>query len=172
MPASLAHRVELASRSLLALSIKAMAQLDPAISSTQLRALMVLEESGGSNLSTLAAAAGVSTSAASRLVDRLVAAGLADRQVPTHSRREVLLQLTPTGRGVVRDHEQARREVFAEALADLAETDLQALIQGLDAVRARQAARRHGDPGGPDAGARLRSGGTAARLNVCAPGGW
>ncbi len=150
MAASLADRVELASRSLLALSIKAMAQQDPAISSTQLRALMVLEESGGSNLSTLAAAAGVSTSAASRLADRLVAAGLADRQVPTHSRREVLLQLTPTGRGVVRDHEQARREVFAEALADLAdlaETDLQALIQGLDAVRARQAGERHGDPG-------------------------
>jgi len=85
----------------------------------------------------------VSTSAVSRLVDRLVAAGLADRQVPTHSRREVLLQLTPTGRGVVSDHEQARREVFA----DLAETDLQALIQGLDAVRARQVGERHGDPG-------------------------
>lgn len=147
--ASLADRVEVASRSLLALSIKAMAQLDPAISSTQLRALMVLEESGGSNLSAAAAAAaaGVSTSAASRLADRLVAAGLADRQVPTHSRREVLLQLTPTGRSVVSDHEQARREVFAEALADLAETDLQALIQGLDAVRARQVGERHGDPG-------------------------
>lgn len=172
MTASLADRVELASRSLLALSIKAMAQLDPAISSTQLRALMGLEESGGSNLSTLAAAAGVSTSAASRLADRLVGAGLADRQVPAHSRREVLLQLTPTGRGVVRDHEQARREVFAEVLADLAETDVQALIQGLAAVRAGQVGERHGDPAGPDAGARSRSGGTAAPLNVCAPGEW
>lgn len=148
MTASLADRVEVASRSLLALSIKAMAQLDPAISSTQLRSLMVLEESDGSNLSALAAAVGVSTSAASRLVDRLVAAGLADRQVPVHSRREVLLRLTPAGRGVVSDYQQARREVFAEALADLAETDLQALIQGLDAVRARQADRRPGDAGG------------------------
>jgi len=146
--ASLADRVEVAARSLLALSLRAMAQLDPAISSTQLRALMVLEESDGNNLSTLAAAVGVSTSAASRLVDRLVAAGLADRQVPAHSRREVLLQLTPAGRGVVSEYEQARREVFAGALADLAEADLQALIQGLDAVRAGQAGGRPGDAGG------------------------
>lgn len=148
LPASLADRVEVAARSLLALSLRAMAQLDPTISSTQLRALMVLEESDGSNLSNLAAAVGVSASAASRLVDRLVAAGLADRQIPAHSRREVLLQLTPAGRGVVGDYELARREVFAEALADLAEADLQALIQGLDAVRARQAGRRHDDPCG------------------------
>ena len=146
---SLTDRVEVASRSLLALSLRAMAQLDPTISSTQLRALTVLEESGGGNLSVLAAAVGVSTSAASRLVDRLVAAGLADRQVPAHSRREVLLQLTPAGRRVVRDYEQGRREVFAEALADLAETDLEALIQGLDAVRAWTAGRGHGDLGGP-----------------------
>jgi len=59
-----------------------------------------------------------------------------------HSRREVLLQLTPAGRGVVSDYEQARSEVFAGAVADLAEADLQALIQGLDAVRAGQALRR------------------------------
>lgn len=142
MAASLASRVEIASRSLLALSIQAMAQLDPAISSTQLRALMVLDGSGGSNLSALAAAVGVSTSAASRLVDRLVAMGLVDRQVPAHSRREVLLELTPAGRRVVRDHEHARQRVFATALADLAEADLRALLQGLDAVRAHQAAEQ------------------------------
>lgn len=140
--ASLAERVEVASRSLLALSIRAMAQLDPAISSTQLRALMALDETGGSNLSALAAAVGMSTSAASRLVDRLVAAGLVDRQVPARSRREVLLELTPTGRGVVGDYQQARRDVFAEALADLSEPDVQALLRGLDAVHARQSVRQ------------------------------
>ncbi len=147
-PASLADRVEVASRSLLALSLRAMARLDPAISSTQLRALMVLAESGSSNLSTLALSVGVSTSATSRLVDRLVASGLADRQVPAHSRREVLLLLTAAGRRVVHEYEQARREVFAEALAGLAEADVQALLRGLDAVRARQPDGRPGDPGG------------------------
>ena len=134
MTRALAERVELASRSLLALSMRAMAQLDPSISSTQLRALMVLDEVGGSNLNTLATALDVSASTASRLVDRLVAAGLADRQVPAHSRREVLLALTETGRRVVRDHDEARRAVFTEALADLPEADLRALLQGLDAV--------------------------------------
>lgn len=136
MAVSMADRVEVASRSLLALSIRAMAQLDPAISPTQLRALMALDEVGSSNLGALASAVGVSTSAASRLVDRLVAAGLADRQISAHSRREVLLELTPAGRRVVRDFEWARRNVFAEALADLAAGDLQALLQGLDAVHA------------------------------------
>ena len=134
--AALAYRVEVASRSLLTLSMRALSQLDAAISAPQLRALMVLDQLGCSNLGTLAEALGVSPSSTSRLVDRLVATGLMAREVAAHSRREVQLQLTAGGRRMLRRHDEVRRAVFAEALADLSEPDLLALVQGLDAVRA------------------------------------
>jgi len=134
--AALADRVEVASRSLLTLSMRALSQLDAAISAPQLRALMVLDQLGCSNLGTLAGALGVSPSSTSRLVDRLVATGLMAREVAAHSRREVQLQLTAGGRRMLRRHDEVRRAVFAEALADLSEPDLLALVQGLDAVRA------------------------------------
>ncbi len=116
--AALADRVEAASRSLLTLSMRALSQVDAAVSAPQLRALMVLNQLGRSNLGTL------------------VASGLMAREVAAHSRREVQLQLTAGGRRMLRRHDEARRAVFAEALADLSEPDLLALVQGLDAVRA------------------------------------
>lgn len=74
----------------------------------QLRALTVLRELGVANLVRLASGMGVTVSTASRLVDRLVAAGLADRQPSTRSRREVDLGVTDRGVELLERYDELR----------------------------------------------------------------
>jgi DNA-binding MarR family transcriptional regulator len=69
------------------------------------------------------------------MVDRLAASGALDRRTSEISRREVTLEVTAHGRRLLRRHEAARRAVFAGVLQDMTETDVRALIRGLEAVR-------------------------------------
>lgn len=131
---ALAARVELAARGLLSLSTRASMDLPGSLSLTQLRALAAAEEAEPCSLSVLAEALMISTSSASRLVDRLAAAGVLDRRPSDTSRREVTLQVTPRGRRLLRRHEAARRSVFAEVLAQLTPGQARALVRGLEAV--------------------------------------
>lgn len=78
------------------------------LSVVQLRALTVLSGLGSPNLGQLAGAMGVTVSTASRLVDRLVAAGLADRQPSPRSRREVAVVVTPTGQEILGRYDELR----------------------------------------------------------------
>ncbi|MCW2578668.1 MAG: transcriptional regulator, MarR family [Blastococcus sp.] len=89
------------------------------LSVVQLRALTVLRGQGTANLGQLAAGMGVTLSTASRLVDRLVAAGLAERQPSPRSRRELALAVTAEGRGIL------------ERYDDLRLGELRALLEGL-----------------------------------------
>ena len=71
---------------------------------------------------------------ASRLVDRLVAAGVLDRRASTSNRREVTIEITAAGRRLVRRHENARRGAFPKLLRELTATETRALVKGLEAV--------------------------------------
>lgn len=133
----LAARVETAARALLTVSTRASLGLPSAVSLTQLRALAAADEIGPCSLGTLADALTISVSSTSRLVDRVVAAGLLDRRPSETSRRELTLEVTPRGRRLLRRHEAARRAVFAEVLRGMAVRDVQALLQGLEAVEHR-----------------------------------
>jgi DNA-binding MarR family transcriptional regulator len=133
--AAVAARVELAARGLLTLSARASIDLPGAVSLTQLRALAAAEEAGACTLGVLAEALMVSVSSASRLVDRLVAAGLLDRRPSDLSRREITLQVTPRGRRLLRRHEASRRAVFAEVLRAMSPGETRALVRGLEAVQ-------------------------------------
>lgn len=139
--ASLAARLELAARGLLALSTRASVDLPGGLSLTQLRALATAETLGPCHLGALAESLMISTSAASRLVDRLVATGVLDRRISDLNRRQVTLRVTPAGQRLLRRHENARRAVFAEMLQKLTPTETRALIRGLEAVQ------RHVDAG-------------------------
>lgn len=132
--AAVATRVEIAARGLLTLSTRASVDLPGGVSLTQLRALAAAEEAGPCSLGVLAEALMISTSSASRLVDRLVAAGVLDRRASELSRREVILQVTAGGRRLLRRHEASRRAVFAEVLGEMSATDVRALVRGLEAV--------------------------------------
>ncbi len=131
--AGLVDEVEQASHGLLALSIRAMASVDQ-VSATQLRALLLLRDAAPVNLSEFADGLGIATSSASRLVDRLAAAGYLTRAVPERSRREVELTLNAAGRRLLARHDRARHAAFVELLGALEPAELAALLDGLRAV--------------------------------------
>ena len=125
-----------ATRVVVGISVRAADQLGEA-SLVQLRALTVLSELAAANLVQLADGMGVTVSTTSRLVDRLVAAGLADRRPSEVTRREITITLTPAGRGVLQRYDDlrvralrarlgqlgpGRRTAVVDALADLTAT--------------------------------------------------
>ncbi len=114
----------------------------------QFRALVVLEERGPLNVGVLAAAPRIAVSSVSRMCNRLVAAGLVDRGNPPHSRREIVLTLTPAARRLLRSVATRRRALIAEVMENMPEQAQLALLTGLtafaDAVSEERAPdRRH-----------------------------
>lgn len=131
---ALVDAILLSSRALVALSARSIASAH-GVTLPQFRMLVVLE-AGPQNLSGLAAALNVAPSTATRMVDRLVEAGLLYRTIPAGNRREISLTLTAAGRHTVRTVtarrrrdlrrviEQIptdRREAVAKAMSDFAE---------------------------------------------------
>jgi DNA-binding MarR family transcriptional regulator len=137
-----ANEVEIASRAPLAISTRVSMDLPGAVSLTQLRALSAADELGPCTLGMLAEALLISTSSASRLVDRVAAAGLLDRRQSQASRREVTLEVTPRGRRLLQKYAAARQAAFVEVLRDMSERDARALVRGLRAVQRRLADRQ------------------------------
>lgn len=133
----LADEVETAARALLTLSTRASLQLPGSVSLTQLRALAAVEELGSCTLGALADALMISTSTASRLVDRINDLGLLDRRQSPTNRRELTIRVTARGRRLLRRHEAARRAIFEQTLVDVPVEDAQALLRGLRAVQRR-----------------------------------
>ena len=76
---------------------------DQQVSLAWLVALRVLQTTPGSRVQDLAADIDISPGGASKLVDRLVAAGLVDREIDADDRRVSRLRLTVQGRRAVRD---------------------------------------------------------------------
>ena len=109
-------------RTVVGVSTRAADQLG-GLSVVQLRALTVLRGLDGSNLARLAAGMGVTVSTASRLVDRLVTAGLVERRTSARSRRELALTVTSAG------------ETILDRYDDLRLTDLRLLLERLPEER-------------------------------------
>lgn len=86
------------------------------LSTVQLRAITVLSERPGANLGELAHGMAVSLSVTSRLVDRLVVAGLAQRRPSPTSGREISLRLTPQGERALRRYDDLRLAKVRERL--------------------------------------------------------
>ena len=76
---------------------RSLEELGAAVPPAQMRALLIIGGAGSLNLSRLALALGASASAASRLVDRMQAAGLLTRDRAAASRREIVLVPTESG---------------------------------------------------------------------------
>ncbi len=122
-----------ASRLLTGLSVNSIAAVDESITIPQFRLLVVLRTRGRVNLSVLADHLGVNPSTVTRMVDRLVTAGLVDRQVNPASRREVVLDLTETGVRIVRLVTQQRRKQIARIVSRMPEDSQTRLIEALEA---------------------------------------
>ncbi|MEV0208422.1 MULTISPECIES: MarR family winged helix-turn-helix transcriptional regulator [unclassified Streptomyces] len=122
-----------ASRLLVAVSARSLAEYEDRVTLPQLRMLVVLETRGATKLVTLADLLQVAPSTAMRMVDRLIAAGLADRQTNPENRRETLLQLTDEGRRTVAHVTARRRTEIATIVERLTPTQRLALIEALNA---------------------------------------
>ncbi|MFD8810860.1 MarR family winged helix-turn-helix transcriptional regulator [Streptomyces sp. NPDC059627] len=120
-----------ASRLLVAVSARSLAEVEERVKLPQFRMLVVLATRGATKLVTLADLLQVAPSTAMRMVDRLIAAGLADRQTNPGNRRETLLQLTEEGRRTVENVTARRRSEIAAVVARLGPAQRLALIEAL-----------------------------------------
>lgn len=122
-----------ASRLLVAVSARSLGEVEERVTLPQFRMLVVLATRGATKLVAVAELLQVAPSTAMRMVDRLIAAGLADRQANPDNRRETLLRLTDEGRRTVEDVTARRRAEISAIVERLAPEQRSALIGALTA---------------------------------------
>ncbi|MFJ1546674.1 MarR family winged helix-turn-helix transcriptional regulator [Streptomyces sp. NPDC088246] len=122
-----------ASRLLVAVSARSLAAVEDRVTLPQFRLLVVLSTNRNAKLVTLAERLGVNPSTAMRMLDRLIAAGLAEREVNPANRRETVLRVTSEGRRLVEDVTAGRRREIAGIVERLAPEQRTALIDALTA---------------------------------------
>jgi DNA-binding MarR family transcriptional regulator len=122
-----------ASRLLVAVSARSIAAVDESITLPQFRLLVVLSTQGAVKLMQVADQLGVAPSTATRMIDRLLNAGLVNREINPHSRREIVVSLSQAGQAVVRQVTQRRRRDIARIVAHMPEQHRQGLVEVLEA---------------------------------------
>ncbi|MEL5956793.1 MarR family transcriptional regulator [Streptomyces sp. CLV115] len=122
-----------ASRLLVAVSARSLAAVEDRVTLPQFRLLVVLSTHDEAKLVTLAERLGVNPSTAMRMLDRLIAAGLAERRVNPANRRETVLRVTPGGRRLVEDVTAGRRREIEGIVERLAPEQRAALVDALTA---------------------------------------
>ncbi|GGR84311.1 MarR family transcriptional regulator [Streptomyces humidus] len=118
------------------------------VSASQLRVLLVLEHREGVSLRTLAEALASTPPSASRLCDRLQAAGFVERVASPADRREVRLHVSGRGHAFLAGL-RTRREGALQAVLDHMDAPQRtALLEGLEAFCVAAAAQMHDDAQG------------------------
>lgn len=120
-----------AAQALLATWEAARERSTPRLSAAQLSALIVVEKGEGINLRTLAGRLRMILSSASRLCDRLVAAGLVERVPGRVDRREIALFLTPYSRQLLEELRASRLAMLGAVLDRMSPAGRAALVRGL-----------------------------------------
>ena len=101
------------------------------LTGAQADAVTVLGQAGPLSLKELGELLIAEAGHPSRLVDRLVAAGLVDRRAAEKDRRRIELSLTPTGRGLEKQIQNARAELFTLARSLIGDRDIQPALEFL-----------------------------------------
>jgi DNA-binding MarR family transcriptional regulator len=110
---------------------RAIEQLGGAVPATQLRALLIIDDSGPLLPGQLASALGTSVSGASRLSDRMTAAGLLGSELAVGSPLEIRLAITEAGQRLASWIRERRRAVLTHELESMSADGHQALARGL-----------------------------------------
>ncbi|GGV15951.1 hypothetical protein GCM10010260_64110 [Streptomyces filipinensis] len=132
-PSADAHEIAAAVERLANLWSMAAQEAVVRLSPHQLRALRVLEAAPEVNLTGLAERLDIGLPTSSRLCDRLEAAGMLERTLHPHNRREVQLRLTGQGRRVLADVARRRATTLTGVLAAMAPEERSALVLGMNA---------------------------------------
>jgi DNA-binding MarR family transcriptional regulator len=135
---------EVATRDLVGLALRSIDQLE--VSLSQFRLLLVLHERGRSSSTQCARALGVVGSSVTRLADRLHASGHLVRGSDPDNRSVVTLELTDSGRRVVRQVTTRRHRALKRALDSLDPAERAACAAALDKLHHALVER---EPDGP-----------------------
>ncbi|WP_378732199.1 MarR family winged helix-turn-helix transcriptional regulator [Nocardia brasiliensis] len=127
----LAASVEQAAARLVMLWGRAQQAAATRVSPSQLQALAIVQQHGQINLNGLAAELDAMPSSASRLCDRLQAAGLLARTASLANRREVMLALTRDGHRLLTEVSTTRQRELAQVLQGMSAAGREALLVGL-----------------------------------------
>ena len=120
-----------ASRVLVAIAARSLADAGEEVTLTQYRSLVILASRGPQSLAALAEAVAVTPPTASRLCERLVRKGLVHRRSDRSDRRQVRIALTEAGRSLVDVVTARRREVIADLLASIPAADQRSVVAAL-----------------------------------------
>ncbi|MFR9728335.1 MarR family winged helix-turn-helix transcriptional regulator [Saccharopolyspora sp. MS10] len=136
MPAEMITELDAAAQALFVVWGLSAERARPKVSASQLRALLVVEQRGTVSLTELADEIGAIPSAASRLCDRLQAAGWLVRGTGESDRRAISLRLTPDGARLLDGLRQERRTDLNAVLTGMSARHRAQLLSGLSAFRA------------------------------------
>lgn len=130
MPAQLVEDVVDATRAIGGLIAESLANGKPSVTVPQWRVLVLAAE-GSVNVTAVAEDLGVHRSNATRICDRLVKAGLLNRQRDDEDRRHVRLTLTPAGEAFHASAMRYRRERVETAMGRISSEHRHALAAAL-----------------------------------------
>ncbi len=132
-PNELMDSVLSASRALLAVAARSLAQVSDDVTLAQYRALVEIASRGPLRLVELAQALHVERSTATRMCDRLVRRGLVSRRRLTDDRRAVRISLTPAGRELIVAVTGHRRSELEQILVRMPASDQAMVVKALRA---------------------------------------
>jgi DNA-binding MarR family transcriptional regulator len=130
-PDSLVDAVLRASRVLVAIAARSLADAGEDVTLTQYRSLVVLASRGPQTVAELADLLAVTPPTASRLCERLVRKGLIRRRAGRHDRRQVHIALTETGRELIDAVTVRRRGEIADLFAAIPLETQRSLVEAL-----------------------------------------
>lgn len=122
-----------ASRVLVSVASRSLADTVDQVTLPQYRALVVLQSRGPQPAHALATELGIVPSSATRLCDRLVAKGLIAREPLEGNRREVRLSVTDEGTAIVGAVSRRRRTELRKVVAAMSDADRKQLVRALHA---------------------------------------
>ena len=128
---SVTDAVLTASRVLVSVAARSLAEAEEQVSLAQYRVLVVLASRGPQRLADLAEALAVQPSTATRVSDRLVRKALVRRQRSSADRREIRLALSSIGRQLVDEVTRRRRAEITRLVSALDPGERQALVGAL-----------------------------------------
>ena len=120
-----------ASRVLVAVAARSLADVAEEVTLTQYRTLVVLASRGPQNLARLAAAVGVTPATATRMCDRLVRKDLIRRRTERDDRRQLRVALTVKGRSLVDAVTVRRRQEIGRIMSEIPVEQQAVLVQAL-----------------------------------------
>jgi DNA-binding MarR family transcriptional regulator len=125
--------VSTASRLLVAVSARSIESVDESMTLARFRMLVMLSERGPLNPSVLAHYLGVTAATVTRMINKLVTAGLVSKRPNPLCRREVVVGLTTAGAAVVARISERRHAEIAQIVARMPERSQRDLVAVLEA---------------------------------------